>query len=196
MTATIADASESITLTVGPAPEPLLPEPWSAIGLGIAAVTIAAALAWHHSRRRLASPASRRRRIAAAVTTFAAAATSMSLPAVLNPADYDPFDRYVPAPELVLAATFAAMALLGLLLLGTLDLLVDILRPRRSRLWLALSPPMVCGFVGGLFAAAGGGPLAPMAEQLPIVLAAALAASLSWWARLPRPGEEVASIFD
>jgi predicted permease len=179
-----------------PAEPARAPAPWLDPAVGAAALAVAAFLAWRRVRRRDLPPPRRAERIATTVATFAATGLVMLAPGVLGDAGRLalrlPFE-----PVVALGIGFAALALLGLLLFVTADFLLDALRPHRTRLWLVLAPPLMAAFVVGLFVATGWFDAAQEDGRfsLPMLGTAAAAAGLTWWSRLPKPGELVSSIF-
>lgn len=192
------DSTVTVYLDAGPAPEPLVSGALLAAAAGLVVLAAVALAVRRRVRRGGSAPAARSRRIVAAGATFGAVLAAMATAADLVAPASDWAAGGALERALGLGLRFGAGALLGALLLGTADLLLDAARPRRTRAWLALAPPLLAGFVVGLLAATGwhGGIGADPGPGLPRLALAGLAGGLVWWSFLPLPGAEVAQLFD
>jgi hypothetical protein len=170
------------------------------LGFSIGLVVILAAAAW--ARRRALQteirPVRRRTRI---IRT--AIACALGLTAILAPREYMQgyfVGYWTPLTDFLfaLAVTAILYAIAALVLLGALDLFLDLFSPIRSRRWLVIAPPLFLAYVAAsaaLFAWKGSLPLDPNPRQL-LLAAAGLATGLVWWADLPLARRTVARVFE
>jgi hypothetical protein len=170
----------------------LLPN-WASIPLGVAALAAAFLVAGKRARTPGTAPASRPWRIALAGSGYGAALGLTLLPQLLAAAVGEPL-----GPLGVVAFKLADFFLLGAFLAGAADLLLDPLRFVRDRRAFATGLPLLVVLIAGPLLASGysAGMLRGPEPNPAMVAAAALAAALLWWSRLPATGEETAHIFD
>jgi hypothetical protein len=171
-------------------PPPPGPSPWLPWAIGAAALLVAGAVAYRRAAGEDRDVPSRRVRIAITGLTWAATLTAM-----FAPRDYARAGWEFP---LFLLARVALLTMFAAVLLGALDLMLDVFQPRRRRPWLLLGPAVFASVVpltasiGDLSASismlsdAGPGPLG----------LAGVAAGLVWWSCLPTLDLRLASIFD
>lgn len=106
----------------------------------------------------------------------------------------------VPAPTAPVAAfAFVMMALVYLVLFGLTDFWLGLFRPRRTPGWLAagiVAFILVNALVAALAIWLGGPGTAPVQWADLAIAAMAAAAGILWWAYLPSPHPDRASVFE
>lgn|GEM_PF-3994020 len=195
----MSQESQTVVFTVTPVPgAERNADMW--IGFVIGAVVLVAAAAW--ARRRAGQselgPARRRTRILRAASAF-----GFGLALILAPREYLRGNLFAPwlsasDPLFILFGMAIGYTLAALVLIGTLDLLLDLFSPARSRLWLAIAPPLFLLYAAAcaaLTAWKDSAPLDPDPRQL-LLVAAGLATGLVWWADLPAARVRVAQVFE
>jgi hypothetical protein len=170
------------------------------IGFAIGLLVLLAAAAWARRREPRAElePVPRRTRI-----IRASIACSLGLTLILAPRAYmqgSVVGYWTPLTDFLftLAGTAILYSIAALVLLGALDLFLDLFSPIRSRRWLMLAPPLFLAYVAAgaaLIAWKGSIPLDPNPRQL-LLVAAGLATGLVWWADLPVARRTVARVFE
>lgn len=184
-------------VATGPTPESGA-DMW--IGFAIGLLVLLAAGAWARRRALLAElqPLRRRTRI-----IRASVACSLGLTLILAPRTYmqgSVVGYWTPLTDFLfaLAGTAILYGVAALVLLGALDLFLDLFSPIRSRRWLVIAPPLFLAYVAAsaaLFAWKGSIPLDPNPRQL-LLVAAGLATGFIWWADLPIARRTVARVFE
>jgi hypothetical protein len=189
----VTGGGEQLVLIAVPGPA-VHPVPWAGLAVGAVLFAAVALLARRRAGQMQTAPPWRLGRIVEAALVWAFVYQAMRMPG-FGQLDYEGVGPVFLFGQLLLALGFAILAAL---LIGTADLLLDGLRPRRTRLWLLGGPPVVALFGIGFLAATG---WMDMVSRTPgwrefMLAAGALAAGLAWWSRLPATDRRIAGIFD
>ncbi|HEY0313424.1 MAG TPA: hypothetical protein VGC56_13115 [Allosphingosinicella sp.] len=167
------------------------PSPWLPWAIGILLFLAAAFLAYRRAAPAVQDVPRRRHRILLTGLAWAAMLALMFAPHEYATSSIAPF-------WLTLVVLTVGLFVLGTVVLGATDLMLDYFRPRRRREWLAIGPllfaiivPTTIFVIGvgasfELFAQAGPGPIA----------LAAAAAGFVWWAWLPAFDAKLAYVFE
>jgi MYXO-CTERM domain-containing protein len=192
--ADIGDAPVTLHFTTVSGPPPPI---WPGFVMAAAVLLAAVVLAWWR-RRAPVSPRPRRRTriiVAGAAGGGGGALVKMAAPGTIGGTGWGP---YAPSPWMDLFVHFLTYWLFAILLVGTTDLLFDVLRPCRNRTWLFVGAPLFAAFIIAILRATGWiDPLViPPTRDQAIVAVAALAAGLTWWSWLPASWEPIAHVFE
>ena len=186
-------SDQVVTVTLENVPPAQQPDTLLGLGAALLALACAGSLAARRNRRPAEPAPPRLMRIFAAASLFA---SSLTLWLVA-----DELSRSGASGELPVLAAVAAAAFLvvGLVLFGIADFWLAMLRPRRSRRWLAAAILLFMLLVGLCLAIAlwaTDPPANPIQANLAVTIVIAAAAGIAWWSYLPAPRADVAGRFE
>ncbi len=184
----------TISLRVGPGPEPAT-DLWFAIAVAAMVLIAAGLLAWWRARSEFPQPRRRSRIL------WASAACSAGLALIMIPTQFASTGLNDGDVGLHLVLGFVLGLIPATMLFGTADLMLDYFRPRRTLIWLVISPFLFTAFIVGILAMSDWLQVLDTSRTGPAPIAAVLAAGLVWWSFLPKtgprpPDSRIARIFD
>ena len=193
LSTSLVGSDPAVTVTVEHVPPEREPDALLGLGATLLALVCAGSLAARRKRRPAEPAPSRLIRIAAAASLFAGSLTLWLVA--------DELARSGAGEQMPLTAGLAAAAFLvvGTVLFSIADFWLALLRPRRSRRWLAAAILLFMLLVGLCLAIAlwATDPTASLVQaNLAVTIAMAAAAAIAWWSCLPAPRADVAGRFE